>query len=60
MISNFIDWMVDSLYEFKWFMEKVVAWEVSSLKATVQEIRRRLQKSDGGQQKKDIWRGRNR
>lgn len=44
MISNFIDWMVDSLYEFKWFMEKVVAWEVSSLKATAQEIRGRIKK----------------
>ena len=48
MISNFIDLLVDSLYEFKWFVEKVVAWEVNSLKATVQEIRRRLQGNDGG------------
>lgn len=44
MISNFIDWMTDSLYEFKWFMEKVVAWEVSSLKTSVQEIVRRIKK----------------
>lgn len=60
MISNFIDWMVDGLYEFKWFIEDMVRWEVNSLKTIVQEIRRRLQGSDVRQQKKDIWRGRKR
>lgn len=59
MISNFIDWMIDGLYDFKWLVEIPAKWEVNSLKTSVQEIRRRLQKSDGGQQKKDIWRGRN-
>ena len=44
MISNFIDWMIDSLYEFKWFVEKVVAWEDNSLKTAVQEIVRRIKK----------------
>lgn len=39
MISNFIDWLVDSLYEFKWLIEDMVRWEVNSLKAIVQEIR---------------------
>ena len=39
MISNFIDWMVDGLYEFKWFVEDTVNWEVNSLKTIVQEIR---------------------
>ena len=44
MIFNFIDWMIDSLYDFKWFVEKVVAWEVNSLKTSVQEIVRRIKK----------------
>ena len=44
MISSFIDWMIDSLYEFKWFVEKVVAWEVNSLKTIVQEIWRAKKK----------------
>lgn len=44
MISNFIDWMIDGLYEFKWFVEKVVAWGVNSLKTSVQEIVRRIKK----------------
>lgn len=39
MISDFIDWMVDSLYEFKWFVEDMVNWEVNSLKTIVQDIR---------------------
>jgi hypothetical protein len=38
MISNFIDWMVDGLYEFKWFVEDMVNWEVNSLKTIVQDI----------------------
>ena len=41
MVSDFIDWMVDSLYEFKWFVEDMVNWEVNSLKTIVQEIVRR-------------------
>ena len=44
MISNFIDWMIDSLCEFKWFVEKVVAWEVDSLKTSLQKIVRRIKK----------------
>ncbi|WP_455023168.1 hypothetical protein [Oribacterium sinus] len=44
MISNFIDWMVDGLYEFKWFVEDMVNWEVNSLKTIVQEIVRRIKK----------------
>ena len=39
MISNFIDWIVDSLYELKWLIEDMVSWEVNSLKTIVQEIR---------------------
>ena len=38
MISNFIDWMVDGLHEFKWFVEDMVNWEVNSLKTIVQDI----------------------
>ena len=44
MISNFIDWMVDGLYEFKWLVEDMVNWEVNSLKTIVQEIVRRIKK----------------
>nr|DAW37204.1 MAG TPA: hypothetical protein [Caudoviricetes sp.] len=39
MISDFIDWIVDSLYELKWLIEDMVSWEVNSLKTIVQEIR---------------------
>lgn len=39
MISDFIDWLVDGLYEFKWLIEDIVRWEVNSLKTIVQEIR---------------------
>ena len=38
MISDFIDWIVDSLYELKWLIEDMVSWEVNSLKTIVQEI----------------------
>ena len=38
MISNFIDWVVDSLYAAKWFVEDVVRWEVESLTSALQEI----------------------
>lgn len=38
MISDFIDWIVDSLYELKWLIEDMVRWEVNSLKTIVQEI----------------------
>ena len=44
MISNFIDWMVDSLYEFKWLVKILAKWEVNSLKTSVQEIVRRIKK----------------
>ena len=44
MISNFIDWMIDSLYDFKWLIEDMVSWEVNSLKTIVQEIRGRIKK----------------
>ena len=38
MISDSIDWIVDSLYELKWLIEDMVSWEVNSLKTIVQEI----------------------
>ena len=38
MISDFIDWIVDSLYKLKWLIEDMVSWEVNSLKTIVQEI----------------------
>ena len=44
MISNFIDWMVDSLYEFNWLVKALAKWEVNSLKTSVQEIVRRIKK----------------
>ena len=44
MISNFIDWMLDGVYEFKWLVEILVKWEVNSLKTSVQEIVRRIKK----------------
>lgn len=44
MISDFIDWIVDSLYELKWLIEDMVSWEVNSLKTIVQEIRGRIKK----------------
>ena len=28
MFSDFIDWMIDGLYEFKWIVEDMVNWEV--------------------------------
>ena len=44
MISDFIDWIVDSLYELKWLIEDMVSWEVNSLKTIVQDIRRWIKK----------------
>ena len=44
MIFNFIDWMLDSVYEFKWLVEAVAKWEVNSLKTSLQEIARRIKK----------------
>ena len=44
MVSDFIDWMIDGLYEFKWLVEDMVNWEVNSLKTIVQEIVRRIKK----------------
>lgn len=44
MISDFIDWLVDGLYEFKWLIEDLVSWEVNSLKTIVQEIRGQIKK----------------
>nr|DAX78659.1 MAG TPA: hypothetical protein [Caudoviricetes sp.] len=44
MISSFIDWMVDSLYELKWLIEDMVSWEVDSLKTSLQKIARRIKK----------------
>lgn len=44
MISNFIDWMVDSLYEFKWLVEILAKWYFDSVKTSVQEIVRRIKK----------------
>lgn len=44
MISNFIDWMIDSLCEFKWFVEILAKWEVNNLKTSLQVIARRIKK----------------
>lgn len=44
MIFNFIDWMVDGLYEFKWLVETAAKWEVDSLKTSLQKIVRRIKK----------------
>ena len=44
MISSFIDWIVDSLYELKWLIEDMVSWEVDSLKTSLQKIARRIKK----------------
>lgn len=44
MISNFIDWLTDSLYDFKWLVKILAKWEVNSLKTSVQEIVRRIKK----------------
>ena len=44
MISNFIDWMLDGVYEFKWLVEILAKWEVNSLKTSVQESVRRIKK----------------
>lgn len=38
MISNFIDWMVDSVYEFKWLVEDVVSWEIEFFKSLLQVL----------------------
>ena len=44
MISNFIDWMLDSVYEFKWLVKILAKWEVNYLKTSIQEIVRRIKK----------------
>ena len=44
MISDFIDWIVDSLYELKWLIEDMVSWEVNSLKTSLRKIVRRIKK----------------
>ena len=44
MISNFIDWMVDSLYEFSWLVKTLAKWWFDSVKTSVQEIVRRIKK----------------
>ena len=44
MAFNFIDWMIDGLYEFKWLVKILAKWEVDSLKTSVQEIVRRIKK----------------
>lgn len=44
MISDFIDWMIDSVYEFKWLVKILAKWEVNSLKTSLQVIARRIKK----------------
>ena len=44
MISNFIDWMIDGLYDFKWLVKILAKWEVNSLKTSLQKIVRRIKK----------------
>lgn len=44
MILNFIDWMIDSVYEFKWLVEVVAKWWFDSLKTSLQGIARRIKK----------------
>lgn len=44
MISNFIDWLTDSLYDFKWLVKILAKWEVNSLKTSLQKIVRRIKK----------------
>ena len=44
MISNFIDWMIDSLYDFKWLVKMLAKWEVNSLKTSLQKIVRGIKK----------------
>ena len=44
MISNFIDWMIDSVYEFKWLVEAVAKWWFDSLKTSLRVIARRIKK----------------
>ena len=44
MISDFIDWMIDSVYDFKWLVETLAKWEANSLKTSLQEIVRRIKK----------------
>lgn len=44
MISNFIDWMVDGVYEFSWLVKTLAKWEVNNLKTSLQVIARRIKK----------------
>ena len=44
MISNFIDWMLDGVYEFKWLVKILAKWEVNSLKTSLRKIVRRIKK----------------
>ena len=44
MISNFIDWMLDGVYEFKWLVEILAKWWFDSLKMSLQVIARRIKK----------------
>ena len=44
MFSNFIDWMIDSLYDFKWLVKILAKWEVNSLKTSLQKIVRGIKK----------------
>lgn len=44
MISDFIDWIVDSLYELKWLVEAAAKWCFDSVKTSVQEIVRGIKK----------------
>lgn len=44
MISNFIDWMIDGLYDFERLVKILAKWEVSCLKTSLQETVRRIKK----------------
>lgn len=44
MLSNFVDWMVDGLYDFAWLVETAAKWCFDSLKTSLRVIARRIKK----------------
>lgn len=47
MVSNFIDWMIDSLYDFKWLVKILAKLWLESLKTSLQEIWRNKNGTNG-------------
>jgi|GEM_PF-1355757 hypothetical protein len=47
MLSNFIDWMLDGLYGFKWLAEDIAKWWFNSLKALDKELKKRGKHENG-------------